>query len=127
MNRKTFLKKAAGTLLVAIPAYSLVGCSSFDNGPETADPDPDPSAEVDCISNGTASTIGSNHGHTITVSKEEVDAAVDKTYSIQGSSGHDHSLTITAADFNSLKGKTAISVTSTNGDDHTHTVSVSCA
>ena len=125
MNRKTFLKKTAGAMLVAVPAYSFLACSSSDNGSDT--PIPDPSAGADCIANGTAATIGGNHGHTITVSKADVQAAVDKTYAIQGSSGHGHNCTLTAANFNSLKSKTAISVTSTNDDGHTHSVSVSCA
>ena len=125
MNRKTFLKKTAGAMLVAVPAYSILGCSSSDNGSET--PDPDPKSEADCIANGTAASIGGNHGHTITVSKADVQAALDKTYAIQGSSGHGHSCTLTAANFNSLKSKTAISVTSTNDDGHTHTIAVSCA
>lgn len=124
MNRKTFITKTAGALLVAIPAYSLLGCSSSDDA-ETP-PDLDPSG-VDCLANGTSAAIGSNHGHAITVSKADVEAAVDKTYAIQGTSGHPHSCTITAANFNSLKAKTAISVTSTNDNDHTHSISVSCA
>lgn len=124
MKRKEFIQKTMGTILVALPALSIIGCSSSDDGPVT--PDPDPSG-VDCLANGTGITIGSNHGHTLVVSKEDVNAGVEKTYSIQGSSGHDHIVTLSAANFTSLKNKTTISVTSTNDADHTHSVAVSCA
>lgn len=126
MKRKEFIQKTMGSMLVALPALSLVGCSSSDNGPATPDPDPDP-AGIDCLANGTGVSIGTNHGHTLVVSKEDVDAGAEKTYSIQGSSGHDHMVTLSIANFTSLKSKTAISVTSTNDADHTHSVAVSCA
>lgn len=113
-----------GTRLVALPVLSIVGCSSSDDGAATPDPDP---AGVDCLANCTGVTIGTNHGHTLAVSKEVVNAGVEKTYSIQGSSGHDHTVTLSVANFTSLKSKTAISVSSTNDADHTHSVAVSCA
>lgn len=125
MDRKTFIKKTAGAVLIALPAASLIGCSSSDDGSGTPDPNENPQAN--CIDNGTAITIGSNHGHTLVVSKADVNSGVEKTYSIQGSSGHDHSVTLTAANFTSLKNNSSISVVSTNDDDHTHSVSVSCA
>lgn len=125
MDRKTFIKKAMGTMLVTIPLYSISGCSSSEDG--TPVPDPKPNPQANCIDNGTASTIGANHGHTLTVSKSDVGAAAEKTYSIQGSSTHDHVVTITAANFTSLMNNSAISVTSTSGSGHTHNVTVSCA
>ena len=126
MDRKTFIQRTAGAVLIAIPAYSLLGCSSSDNGTNN-DPDPNPDPKGDCLADGTKTVIGSNHGHTLTVSKADVNAGAQKVYSIMGSSGHDHSVTLTAADFTSLKSNNGISVTSTTGDGHTHSVSVSCA
>ncbi|MFD2788393.1 hypothetical protein KCTC52924_01394 [Arenibacter antarcticus] len=125
MDRKTFIQKTAGAVLITIPAYSLLGCSSSDNGTDNPDPDPDPKG--DCLANGTKTAIGTNHGHTLTVSTADINAGVQKVYSIMGSSGHDHVVTLTAANFTALKSNSGISVTSTAGDGHTHTVSVSCA
>lgn len=125
MDRKTFIKKTAGALLVAMPVASLIGCSSSDDGSGNLDPNINPQAN--CTDNGTSNTIGSNHGHTLTVSKADVTSGASKTYSIQGTSGHNHSVTLTAANFTSLKNNSNISVTSTNDDSHTHSVSVSCA
>lgn len=125
MDRKTFIKKTAGALLVAAPAYALVACSSSDDG--SGNPDPGPMAQGNCLANGTKTSIGGNHGHTLTVSKGDVTAGAEKTYSIQGTSAHNHSVTLTAADFTDLKSNSSISVTSTSGDSHTHSVTVSCA
>jgi len=125
MDRKTFIQKTAGAMLIAIPAYSLLGCSSSDDGGEDQIPDPDVNA--DCLDNGTAVAIGSNHGHSLTVSIADVQAGSSKTYSIQGTSDHDHMVSLSAANFNELKSSSSISVTSTNDDGHTHSVQVSCA
>ena len=125
MDRKTFIQKAAGAMLIAIPAYSLLGCSSSDDG--GGNPIPDPNGNADCLANGTAVSIGGNHGHSLTVSTNDVQAGATKIYSIQGTSGHNHSVNLTAANFTALKSNTSISVTSTNGDGHTHSVQVSCA
>lgn len=125
MDRKTFITKTAGALLVTLPVASLIGCSSSDDG--SGNPIPIDNPQASCTDNGTAASIGSNHGHTVVVSKADLTAGAEKTYSIQGTSGHNHTITITAENFTTLKDNTAITVVSTNDDDHTHSVSVSCA
>lgn len=128
MNRKVFIQKTMGAMLIALPAYSLIACSSSDNGSDTnPDPDPDPDAQGNCLANGTQSAIATNHGHTLNVSKEDLQGGAQKVYSIQGSSGHNHEVTITAANFNTLKSNNSIIVSSSSGDGHTHSVTVSCA
>lgn len=124
MKRKTFLKKTAGALLLAIPAYSLMDCSSSDDSPN---PNPNPNPDNDCLQNGTNSSIGANHGHTLTVSIADINAGTQKTYNIQGSAPHPHEVTLTAADFNALSANTSIVKTSTTEDSHSHSVTVSCA
>lgn len=125
MDRKTFLKKASGVVLVAIPTYTIVACSS--DGSDDDDPTGGGGGQVNCLDNGTNSSIGSNHGHSLTVSKGDVTTGAEKTYAIQGSSGHPHSVTITAANFTTLKSNQNITVTSTANSGHTHSVTVSCA
>ncbi len=75
---------------------------------------------------GCAETIGTNHGHTLEVTQDDVTAGVDKTYDIQGSSMHAHMVTITAADFANLAGGGTVMVTSTTGAAHTHQITVTC-
>jgi hypothetical protein len=82
---------------------------------------------VSCTTNGTISTIGSNHGHVLVVSKTEVAAGVPKTYDIQGTASHTHSVTVTAAMFTMLKSNTTIMTTSTNDSGHSHPITVMCA
>ena len=127
MNRKAFLEKLLGFMLIAIPTYSLVSCSSSDDGNDTPNDEPDNQAEANCLDNGTQSSISANHGHSLTVSVADVQAGAARTYSIQGTSSHDHMVTLTAADFTSLQGNNSITVSSTADDGHTHSVTVRCA
>jgi hypothetical protein len=79
-----------------------------------------------CLANGTSAAIGANHGHALTVTKADVAAGLDKTYDIQGSSLHAHSVTITAAMFAQLAANTAVSATSTVAAAHDHAITVTC-
>ena len=127
MDRKTFIEKSLAVLLIALPAYSLVNCSSSDDSSGGPEENPNNQGESDCTDNGTLSSISANHGHTLTVSSADVQAGAARTYSIQGSSSHDHMVTLTAANFASLQNNNSITVNSTNDDGHTHSVTVSCA
>ena len=51
---------------------------------------------------------------------------MERTYSIQGSSGHAHEITLTAADFEALAVDGEVTVTSTSDGSHTHDVTVTC-
>ncbi|RLD30189.1 MAG: hypothetical protein DRI75_00500 [Bacteroidetes bacterium] len=124
MDRKTFIKKTAGGLLLAIPAFALINCSPSDDSSSNSPPT---GGNPDCLANGTNSSIGANHGHSLAVSSTDVNAGVEKTYNIAGSAGHSHSVTVSAANFNVLKNNQQISVNSTTGDAHTHSVTISCA
>lgn len=117
MTRRQFL----GT---AITATAVAACGGDDGGGADA-----AVAGRNCATNGTTATIGSNHGHTITVTAGQVAAGVDMTYDIQGTSDHPHSVTITAANFATLQSNAngSIMVTSTSGGGHTHQVTVLCA
>ena len=114
-------------MLIALPTYSFVSCSSSDDSSDNPDPDLNPNGQSNCLDNGTLSTIGSNHGHNLTVSTADVQAGAAKTYSIQGTSGHDHTVSLSAADFTQLQNNNTVTVSSTNDDGHTHSVTVRCA
>jgi hypothetical protein len=120
MTRKEFL----GTLLGAAGAAALVGCGGDDGGSAAAD-----AAGKSCVMNGTTVTIGTNHGHVLAVDKADVAAGVDKTYDITGTALHSHSVTVTAANFTTLKNNPSASVmvTSTLGGAHTHDITIVCA
>nr|WP_299381793.1 hypothetical protein [Allomuricauda sp.] len=125
MDRKTFIKKTTGALLVSIPAYSILACSKDDSA--NGDPNLDPN-QRDCTENGAnAIAISSNHGHTLIVSKEDIEAGEEKTYSIQGGSGHNHTVRLTTSHFESLRQNNQITVESSQNSLHRHDVTVACA
>lgn len=136
MTRKQFLRSLAGLSAGAL----VLGCKDgggepepgidappkpIDAPPQTPDASPDAPPMTTC--NQTSTTIGTNHGHAVTVPGADVAAGVEKSYDIKGASGHPHTITITAAMFAMLKAGTPITVVSTNDANHTHSVTVSCA
>ncbi len=129
ISRKEFLGslvKATG--LLAVGGAVLAACGDSDTKPDAAktiDAKPADAAAANCSTNGTSVAIGANHGHSVTVPKEDVVAGTDKTYTLSGG-GHTHSVTVTAANFTSLKSNTMVVLTSSN-DGHTHSVTITCA
>ena len=124
MKRIDFIKRTAVVATLGLPLLSVVTSCSSESAPS---PSPPSSGDKDCLANGTSSNIESNHGHRLDVTKDDVSNGVEKTYSIQDGANHNHGVTITSANFNSLKSNNSIQVVSTSGDGHTHNVTVSCA
>jgi hypothetical protein len=87
-----------------------------------------------CEDNGVTVVIVDNHptgDHQLVVTADDVLAAEDVTYDIQGdNTGHGHSLTVTAADFADLEAGDEVTLTSSDGgavgQDHTHDVVLDC-
>lgn len=71
-------------------------------------------------------SIAMNHGHSMSVSAADEMAAVDKTYSIQGSSAHNHTVELTADDFADLAAGKVVVVQSSTDAGHSHDVTVTC-
>lgn len=79
-----------------------------------------------CADNAPTETIGSNHGHTLMVSQADVEAGTAKTYSIKGTSAHDHSVTVSAGDFTTLMAGNTVQGRSTTNSGHDHTITIMC-
>jgi hypothetical protein len=145
MNRNEFLKSSVGFAAAMFGLGSLAGCK--DDGvsgpPDASAGNPDAPKGTDagvdatvspdasmgtpsCSMNGTVVAIALNHGHALVVSKADVIAGAQKMYSIQGGSLHDHTVTLTAADFAMLAANTSVSVVSSL-TGHTHAITVTCA
>jgi hypothetical protein len=73
------------------------------------------------------SGILGNHGHLLTILRADLDSTVPKTYSIAGSGTHDHTVTFSVAQLQVLKAGGAVTVVSSVGDGHTHSVTASVA
>jgi len=87
----------------------------------------DGAAQSSCVTKGTAVVIGANHGHSLTVPKADVAAGAQKTYDIQGSGSHPHTVVVTAADFTQLQAGTQVKKQSSSDASHTHDVTITCA
>jgi hypothetical protein len=135
MTRHQFLRSLAGLGAGAL----VVACSKSDGEPEPgadAAPQPTPDAPPqqpmpDAPPSGTCATtnasISANHGHVAAVPAADVAAGVEKTYDIQGTSAHPHTIKVTAAMFAMLEAGQTVTVTSSNDAAHTHNVTITCA
>lgn len=135
MTRSEFLRLVAG-----LGALSLTACKSSDDGPRAdassgadapraGDGAVDSTPGIDAPPGAcamTRSTITANHGHSLAVSAGDVAAGAEKSYSIQGSSGHPHTVVVTAAMFADLQQSKPVTVDSSEDADHMHTVTITC-
>ncbi|NAS12975.1 hypothetical protein [Poritiphilus flavus] len=126
MKRRDFIWRTFGMILGLAGLRALVGCSDSDDG-LVGQAIGGPGASVNCLANGTRTTIESNHGHSLLVSVDDIKAGTEKSYSIQGSSGHNHLVTLSEDNFTSLRENGTIEVNSTTSAGHDHSIIVSCA
>ncbi len=120
MTRKDFLRSVIGLGVGTAGIAALAACGGDDGGGGTPDA---PAATCTSVT----AVIDTNHGHTITVPTADVTAGTNRTYMIQGTSPHPHSVTINASQFAMLAAGQTLNVESTSGGGHTHTVTVMCA
>jgi hypothetical protein len=73
-----------------------------------------------------SAVIGTNHGHVLLVSADDVEAGVEKRYDVTGTSSHAHEVVVTAAMFAKLASKETVMASATGGN-HSHDVTISCA
>jgi hypothetical protein len=146
MTRLQFLRSLVQVSLAAVAVPVLVpalgACKKDDDSPTPdaggtmKNPDASMGGPIDAGADastppptcGTATAmIGSNHGHAIAVSAADVNAGIEKMYPIQGSSQHPHTVTLTAADFATLRETGTLMVMSSMDANHRHAVTVTCA
>ena len=113
ISRKTFLIQVAG-------GGWLLATAGCGGGGGDANP-PAPPAGSGC-----GATISDNHGHVLAIATADLDSTADKSYDIQGSAGHTHGVTFTAAQLAQLKAGTTVSVTSSMAEGHDHRISEHC-
>lgn len=119
-------------LMSVIATVALLTACGDDGSNPTPVVDAGPDAPSGCTATDASVMFATNHSHgphMLVVSKDDVQAAVDKTYSIQGAAAHDHTVVVTAADFMMLKMGGSVMITSSTGtesQDHTHVITISC-
>lgn len=73
-----------------------------------------------------SASISGNHAqgpHLLDIPLADIEAGVEKVYSAQGQANHCHEVTLTAADFATLKSGGSVTKFSCNGGDHEYTMS----
>jgi hypothetical protein len=110
-RRYFFEGLAGGTVLLSLQACGGGGDSGSGNG----------AFGVGC----NAITITSNHGHSLNVPTADLTSTGPKTYNIQGTADHNHTVTLTAQQLQDLKNGLSVTVTSATGT-HTHDITTRC-
>ena len=112
LTRREFTVEWALAILAGA-TITITGCGDDDDGPGTG-----PSGQGDEVG-----SISANHGHEITLRSAQISAgAALMSVDIRGSATHPHSIDLTAAQVVAIGQNQQVSVTSTNNDAHTHTV-----
>lgn len=76
----------------------------------------------------TIARVGRNHGHLLVVSFDDVKAGAEKTFEVAaGSSGHPHTVTLSADEMKRLLAGQLVRTKSTTDRGHAHRVVVRCA
>ena len=118
MTRKGFLGAATGGAILLL--LQACGGGGDDNNGSTPG-----AARTQCDASG--AEISGNHGHTLSIPVADLDSATDKTYSIAGSAGHDHTVTFTPDQLKLLKAGKTVTVGSSTSSQHAHNVTPSCS
>jgi hypothetical protein len=126
MNRKEFLRTALAMTGLGFAASRIAACGGDGGGNTTGNAGTGGGNANACASDAPLETISANHGHTLTVLQADVEAGTSKTYDIQGTSGHTHSVLVSAASFERLRAGDTLMLTSTAGGGHTHGISIVC-
>jgi hypothetical protein len=127
LNRKEFLRTALAMTGLGVVATRIAACGGGGTSNTTGGAGTGGGNTNACADTEPTETIASNHGHTLTVSLADVAAGTMKVYDIQGTSGHTHSVTVSAGSFATLRAGNVLQLTSTNGGGHTHGITLVCA
>ncbi|HEY6510461.1 MAG TPA: hypothetical protein VI032_00695 [Burkholderiaceae bacterium] len=114
ISRKRFIEALAGGGALLVLGSCGGGGSSYGGG------NPAPPAS------SCNESISLNHGHALTIAVADLDSTTPKSYDIAAAAGHSHQVTFSPAQLAQLKAGTAVTVTSSVGDGHTHQVTVTC-
>jgi hypothetical protein len=110
IDRREFTGRALLAMLAGV-TVTISGCGS-ENG---AAPSP-PVADK-------AGVVASNHGHATIITAAQQTAGGSVVLNIQGSSGHDHVLVLTAAEVESIRRGLPVAKDCEMNRSHVHTVS----
>ena len=112
MNRRKFNK--------LLFVFLMFGCGKKESDSSASD-----AVLGECTSSATVSvTIGSNHGHTLTIPLSDIINETSNTYTTSGGD-HSHTLTLSISDIMTIKSDFSICLTSST-EGHSHDMTVGC-
>jgi hypothetical protein len=112
MGRREFIGAAAAALFAGV-AVQIVGCGGTDDDDGGTVNPGDIKANV--------ATVNS-HTHTAIITKAKLDAGADTTVELQTASGHEHTVSLTAAEVVSIKAGGHVMKDSSTTGSHAHSV-----
>ena len=115
-GRRAFLGAAAAALFAGI-SVTLLGCDDDKGTGAPAANSGDMTGQF--LTGGNAAA---NHGHAAVITKAQLQAGGAVTLDIRGSSGHTHSISLTAEEMASLKAGSMVNKDSSSEPGHFHTV-----
>ena len=115
-TRRDFTLKSALLILSSVPITIAACGGSSSSSPSTPTPTPTPST------GNVEGVIGTNHGHTVTITSADLTAGNALSLDITGTSDHPHTVEITAAEVGQIAQGMRVQTTSSSDTGHTHTV-----
>jgi hypothetical protein len=109
LTRRAFTLESALALLAGV-TITVTGCGSSN----PAAPTP--------VAADVSGAIGTNHGHTATVTGAQITAAGALSLNITGTATHPHTVALTGAQLQQIGSRQQVAVTSSTDAGHTHTV-----
>jgi hypothetical protein len=108
MARRTFIGAAAAALFAGV-SLTLFGCGEDDaTGPGDG---------------SVAGVIGENHGHSVSISKAQIDEGAGVTLDLTTGNGHTHQVILTTDQVALIKSGAGVhNAVTTTTNSHTHTV-----
>ncbi len=115
-TRHDFTLKSALLILSSVP-ITIAACGG-SSSPSTPTPTPTPTPSTGNVEG----VIGTNHGHTVTITSADLTAGNALSLDITGTSDHPHTVEITAAEVGQIAQGMRVQTTSSSDTGHTHTV-----
>ena len=115
-TRRDFTLKSALLILSSVP-ITIAACGG-SSSPSTPTPTPTPTPSTGNVEG----VIGTNHGHTVTITSADLTAGNALSLDITGTSDHPHTVEITAAEVGQIAQGMRVQTTSSSDTGHTHTV-----
>jgi hypothetical protein len=115
IGRREFTLEAILAMLSGV-AITISGCggSSYNN--------PTPPTTTAPPSGGREGSISANHGHRAVITAAELTAGGAVSLDIRGTADHTHTVSLTAAQVQSIAASQRVSMVSTSSNSHDHTV-----